>query len=318
MFAKSNPTKGGRAKRGICNDLLIFESQNARGDVIGILDNSGNTVVKYSYDAYGNCSRDYSTNNDLADSNPIRYRSYYYDNETGLYYLNARYYSPEWRRFISPDDAAYLDPESVNGLNLYTYCNNDPVNHIDPTGHSIVGAILIGAAIGAGISFVFSLGSELYQNNWDFDKVNWNLVAVDTVFGAIDGALSVMGLSAPVSLLIQSVLAGAQTVISAAVSGNLHNLTAGQVVNAIVFSALMTGASSALSHYRKINTGYDTFKNHKIRDTMDNHLATVKSPKKRVMYQSKIDATFLDSRIATRNYIIFTSFSLTAGGVLGL
>ena len=71
----------------------------------------------------------------IALANPIRYRGYYYDDETGLYYLNARYYSPMWRRFISPDDSAYLDPESINGLNLYCYCNNDPINKFDPTGH---------------------------------------------------------------------------------------------------------------------------------------------------------------------------------------
>ena len=55
-------------------------------------------------------------------------RSYYSDDDTGLYYLNARYYSPKWRRFISPDDTSYLDPENVNGLNLYCYCGNDPIN----------------------------------------------------------------------------------------------------------------------------------------------------------------------------------------------
>jgi RHS repeat-associated protein len=55
--------------------------------------------------------------NGIAAKKPIRYRGYYYDQDTKLYFLNARYYSPEWRRFISPDDTAYLDPESVNGLN---------------------------------------------------------------------------------------------------------------------------------------------------------------------------------------------------------
>ena len=96
-------------------------------DIIGILDNSGNIVVKYTYDAYGNCTRGYTTNNDLADSNPIRYRSYYYDEDTGLYYLNARYYNPQWRRFISPANASSLNPDSVNGLNLYCYAGNNPV-----------------------------------------------------------------------------------------------------------------------------------------------------------------------------------------------
>ena len=57
------------------------------------------------------------------------------DFETGLYYLNSRYYDPEVGRFISPDDISYLDPDSINGLNLYVYCSNNPVMYYDPTGH---------------------------------------------------------------------------------------------------------------------------------------------------------------------------------------
>ena len=81
---------------------------------------------------WGNCT--ISGNTTVAKANPIRYRGYYYDEETGLYYCNARYYSPKWRRFISPDDTSYLDPSSVNGLNQYCYCGNDPVNYCDPSG----------------------------------------------------------------------------------------------------------------------------------------------------------------------------------------
>lgn len=78
---------------------------------------------------------------------------YYSANDTGLYYCNARYYSPKWRRFISPDDAAYLDPENVNGLNLYCYCNNDPVNYADPSGHMPEWAKwLIGGLVIAGLA----------------------------------------------------------------------------------------------------------------------------------------------------------------------
>ena len=68
--------------------------------------------------------------------NPYRYRGYYYDSETGLYYITSRYYDPEAVRFLNADDISYLDPETINGLNLYSYCVNDPVNRIDPTGHS--------------------------------------------------------------------------------------------------------------------------------------------------------------------------------------
>jgi RHS repeat-associated protein len=106
------------------------------GDVVAIYDSNGAKVVEYAYDAWGNCTVKGTTSNyNLAYDNPIRYRGYYYDEDTKLYYLNARYYSPEWRRFISPDDTYYLDPESVNGLNLYCYCGNDPINFVDPSGH---------------------------------------------------------------------------------------------------------------------------------------------------------------------------------------
>ena len=111
--------------------------RNLQGDVVAIYDTNGNKVVGYTYDAWGNCTIDSTTTSyDLAHANPIRYRGYYYDEDTKLYYLNSRYYSPEWRRFISPDDTSYLDLENANGLNLYCYCNNDPVNFVDPSGHN--------------------------------------------------------------------------------------------------------------------------------------------------------------------------------------
>jgi RHS repeat-associated protein len=95
----------------------------------------------------GNCT--ISGNTTVAKANPIRYRGYYYDEDTGLYYCNARYYSPKWRRFISPDSTAYLDAESVNGLNQYCYCNNDPINYTDPSGRSaILISVIIGAVLG--------------------------------------------------------------------------------------------------------------------------------------------------------------------------
>ena len=144
-----------------------YYHRNLQGDVIAIYDANGEKQVEYAYDAWGNCEVVYAGNPEFAKSNPIRYRGYYCDIETGLYYLNARYYSPEWRRFLSPDAAEYLDPETPNGLNLYAYCYNDPVNYADPSGHSIILAILIGALVGATIGF----GATVYVDYTDDGEV---------------------------------------------------------------------------------------------------------------------------------------------------
>ena len=116
-----------------------------------LTDFDGQSIV---YDACGNCTIAYSSNDTLANDNPIRYRGYYLYIENNIYYLNSRYYSPEPRRFISPDDTTYLDPKNVNGLNLYCYCNNDPVNYADPSGHFAFWILtaIIGAAVGVGIT----------------------------------------------------------------------------------------------------------------------------------------------------------------------
>ena len=125
---------GAIQKLGSTEETFYFD-RNIKGDVIGIFNSSGTKVASYSYDAWGNCTTKTLVSNNFSSYNPIRYRGYYYDRETKLYYLNARYYNPEWRRFISPDSTDYLDPESVNGLNLYAYCGNDPVNYADPSGN---------------------------------------------------------------------------------------------------------------------------------------------------------------------------------------
>ena len=148
-----------RTASGVTN--AYYFQRNLLGDVVAIYDTNGAKIVEYAYDAWGNCSiKGTTTNYIVAHANPIRYRGYYYDEDTKLYYLNARYYSPEFRRFISPDDTAYLDPESVNGLNLYCYCNNDPVNFVDPSGHNWYNVLAwIGLGLVAAAATVLTLGA---------------------------------------------------------------------------------------------------------------------------------------------------------------
>ena len=143
--------------------------RNLQDDIIGIYDSLGNEVGEYAYDAYGKCYVKYNNNSSeeektILNTNPFRYRGYYYDNETGLYYLNARYYDPSIGRFISPDVLTILDETKgqINGLNLYMYCNNNPVMYVDPSGHAwwhwILGGLIV---VALGIALVASAGSVL-------------------------------------------------------------------------------------------------------------------------------------------------------------
>lgn len=111
------------------NGTEYIYSKDIQGNIVGILDSNGNEVVQYRYDAWGNVKTEVidEAHAGIAEMNPFRYRSYYYDTETHLYYLNTRYYDPEVGRFISQDDVSYLDPETINGLNLFAYCGNNPM-----------------------------------------------------------------------------------------------------------------------------------------------------------------------------------------------
>ena len=113
-----------------------FYRKNLQGDVIEIYTFAGEKVASYTYNAWGKVlAVNNYTDDNIGTLNPFRYRSYYYDTETNLYYLESRYYDSETGRFISSDDISYLDSETINGLNLYAYCLNNPVNMLDSSGH---------------------------------------------------------------------------------------------------------------------------------------------------------------------------------------
>ena len=124
------------------NDECYLYHKNIQQDIIHIIKASDNSVVAtYIYDAWGNhVATDSSNNvitnqNHIAYLNPFRFRSYYFDDETGMYYLKTRYYDPGVGRFISLDNLSYLKPNKPNGLNLFIYCSNNPVKYIDETGN---------------------------------------------------------------------------------------------------------------------------------------------------------------------------------------
>ena len=122
-------------------DYFWYE-KNLQGDVIAIYTEAGVKIGTYDYDAWGNCTAKGSSFSFLSveyqilhNYNPFRYRGYYYDNETGWYYLQSRYYNPEWGRFINADNQISGVGSDIRGYNLFAYCFNNPVNMSDPTGN---------------------------------------------------------------------------------------------------------------------------------------------------------------------------------------
>ena len=125
--------------RGSSGSTQYYYITNLQGDVIGIMNSSRQVIAKYRYDAWGklismtDASGAALGENTIGARNPLRYRGYIYDSETGFYYLQTRYYDPVVQRFISAD--GYVSTGTgFTGYNMFAYCNNDPVNRIDPTG----------------------------------------------------------------------------------------------------------------------------------------------------------------------------------------
>ncbi len=192
---RSNGTKlvflyDGNEIIGFCRCSLLGEQifyyiKNPFGLIVGIANSQNTIVAKYVYDAWGNHVV-YNVSDQIITSsnaheigiiNPIRYKGYYYDQETGLYYLQSRYYDSTIGQFISPDDYSYLDIHSVSGYHLHIYCNNNPVMYRDPNGHFsfvafliTVGIIAISAAIDA------SIGALAY---WYWDAFGWSRTRVN-------------------------------------------------------------------------------------------------------------------------------------------
>ena len=129
---------------------MYFYQTSLQGDIIGIVDSEGSQVVVYRYDAWGEVlvSSD-ASGFGLAKINPLRYRGYYYDQETGLYYLQTRYYDPKVRRFLNADDASVLtkDPEQLTEKNLYAYCDDNPVMYRDDAGMFVITAAQVGLGV---------------------------------------------------------------------------------------------------------------------------------------------------------------------------
>lgn len=188
--------------------------KNLQGDVVRILDSNKTAVVNYSYDPWGVPT--VSGDTDLAAMNPCSYRGYYYDWESGYYYLQSRYYDPIVGRFLNADDAGMLVnvAGSLEG-NLFSYCENNAPNKNDPTGYlgkhfynkvgfvaSVIDIVIIlfgfhqsKATFAAIKQFLRNNRNELVKRIYRRLVSYIAKLTVSTVSAAVDVALSLFGTS---------------------------------------------------------------------------------------------------------------------------
>ncbi len=146
LYDENGSAYGMLLKNGTA-ETYYYYTFNVQGDIVGIIDSTGTQVVSYEYGIWGDNTVITGTLADtIGNKNPLRYRSYYFDAETGFYYLQSRYYDPEVYRFINAD--GYISTgQDINCYNMFAYCGNDPVNKCDPNGRFFLTATICGVAI---------------------------------------------------------------------------------------------------------------------------------------------------------------------------
>ena len=143
------------------NGKMFYYVKNLQGDIVKILDEDGQEKADYVYNAWGNIIS--QSDDELASINPLRYRGYVYDEDTTLYYLQTRYYDPTTGRFINADDTAYIGATgTVLSANIFTYCENNPINYTDSTGRfllvdDIVYLIVLGTIVVSAVVITYSI-----------------------------------------------------------------------------------------------------------------------------------------------------------------
>ena len=218
--------------------VMYYYVTNLQGDVVNILDASGNIKASYTYNAWGEIL---SATGDMADINPLRYRGYYFDSDTGLYYLKARYYDPQLCRFINADGYASTG-QGVTGTNMFAYCKNNPILYADNTGE--FAGIVVGAITGA-----------------VFGAINAGISGDNIIVGALLGAGSGVILGAVSSFAFAAaatvkIAQTASTVVKVAVK------TAPVIATAVAAASLDIGGQY-VQHEKKVSSG-ETTENFKV------------------------------------------------------
>ena len=236
-----------------------FYIRDFMSNILGLVDDSGNIVVKYKYDAYGNRISITDTSGcDLGNINPFRYKGYYYDDDVEMYYCKSRFYVPLWHRWLNSDSINYLEPKNITSLNLFTYCNNNPVMYVDPTGRFTI----LGLLISVGLSLAFEvLEDALDGNRMDHDWKDYLGAGISGIFGASSG-----------NFVMNGIFSFAGGITDAWLSGDLKENGIGNVILSIGVSFLISEGASRLSKHisNKIQIGKLTSNAHNNKKIVNN------------------------------------------------
>lgn len=230
---------------------LYYYFVSAQGDVSAILDSGGKIAASYDYDAWGNCTVYNSSDAAIGDLNPLRYRGYYYDAETGFYYLQSRYYDFANCRFINADTFATTDANGFLSANMFAYCENNPIMRTDETGNdwqSLAVKMAIGTlAIAIGVGVTAATGGAALP-----------ALVAGIKAACVAGAISA-GMSAT-STAVRSASAGND--LSTVVNDSLNSAANG-FADGFMAGGIMAGASQVASAGFKIaaNLGVATGRN---------------------------------------------------------
>ncbi|MCM1365330.1 MAG: hypothetical protein NC215_10165, partial [Ruminococcus sp.] len=258
-------------------DNDYFYVKNSMSDITDIVDNDGNIIASYMYDPWGKII-DVTGDTVIGNLNPFRYRSYYYDNDIEMYYLQSRYYDANVCRFINCDDVNYIGiSESEVSYNPFAYCGNSPVNDSDPDGR--FARLVVSMAIGAFFAIVFQYIVDVFTNIVQNKSSIFKPVSTiaEYILAAIGGAISATGIGKWTSVIYSVILSNVGYLITCLSRGTYPNLL-GVTFNTIlgIVCGLISGSGANLRN------------NSLISKTCKGRLKTIVSVRKITMYKSKL------------------------------
>lgn len=246
------------------NSDIYYYVKNLQNDIIGIKNANSDIIATYEYDNFGKIlsikdsnGNEITSNTHIAHINPFRYRSYYYDSETNLYYLNARYYNPEWGRFLNLDGILGSNNDILS-FNLYSYCSNNFTNYNDQTGTGLFSAAIFVGFVGAVVGVANQLIGDLFSSSIS-GKLQFS--SAETYVGAAVGGAA----GAYTTLVTGSVLLGNAVTGFAGSSTReiIESKTKGEKISysSIASETLVSSAGTALGlKVNKYTTGKNSFK----------------------------------------------------------